>query len=90
MSNTQKAVCKCGHAGRSKQPEFYQCGYCYYSCWARSNREKADKLVQRAEALRVEAAGYEEKAEAFKAKHSDVCSEGPGEHRKKSGAPLWP
>ena len=70
----EEATCKCGHEGKSKHPEHYQCGYCYYTGFARGNVEQADKLEQRAQKLRVEAAKHRRTAEAFKAKHSDVGS----------------
>ena len=69
-----EATCKCGHKGKSKRPEHYQCGYCYYTGFAQGNVEQADKLEQRAQKLRIEAVKHRKTAEAFKAKHSDVGS----------------
>lgn len=67
-----RAFCRCGHEGKSKQPDVYQCGFCYYSNRAKSNRTKAAELRARADKLEAEAERFEGTAAAFKAKHSDV------------------
>lgn len=71
---TRRATCGCGHEGRSKQPEHYQCGFCYYGAWVRSTLEKARKLEARAVKLRKEADVYQGKSDAFRVKHSDCGS----------------
>jgi len=63
------AVCRCGHKGRSQRPEHYQCSGCYYAAWARSEREKADKLEARAVKLRASALEHQAKSDAFRSKH---------------------
>ncbi len=68
------AVCKCGHKGKSKRPEFYQCAYCYYRARATSNNDKARKLKHRAEQLEQEAQRFMRKAMAFEQRHDDVGS----------------
>ena len=35
------ATCACGHKGKSQRPQYYQCGYCYYSACAAGNRKNA-------------------------------------------------
>lgn len=70
MSAVMKpATCKCGHKGKSKNPEFYQCGYCYYTARARSNRETAQKLRVRAMKLDEETRQFEEKSRDFRSRH---------------------
>lgn len=65
----QRAGCKCGHEGKSKNPKFYQCGFCYYSNWAaHSERAIADKLVQ-VKKLRVEVMRCKKKAADFRKRH---------------------
>jgi hypothetical protein len=64
-----KAVCGCGHKGRSQYPQWYQCTACYNEAWAQHNRELADKLEARVKKLREEAVVRLEKAAAFRAKH---------------------
>ena len=64
------AVCACGHKGKSQRPEFYQCSGCYYAAWAKSEREKAAKLMDQADRIRVSAELHQAKSDAFRAKHN--------------------
>ena len=62
------ATCKCGHRGRSKQPDYYQCGYCYYTAMAKGNEDKilkiADRIVKCEEAKR-----FKKRAAEFRKRH---------------------
>jgi len=63
------ATCACGHKGKSQRPQYYQCGYCYYSACAAGNLKLARALEARAEKLRAEAETFKKKAKAFRDRH---------------------
>jgi len=65
----QPAVCPCGHVGKSKNPKWYRCGFCYYTASAEGNEDLADKLIARASKLRLEAEAFRARALAFRQKN---------------------
>lgn len=65
----QPALCPCGHKGKSKNPQWYRCGFCYYMASAEGNEDFADKLTARATKLRLEAEAFRTRALAFRAKN---------------------
>jgi hypothetical protein len=66
------AVCKCGYKGKSKHPEYYTCGYCYYATWADSEEKHIEKLKARIEEKQAEVIRLRKKAEDFKKKHPEA------------------
>jgi len=65
----QKATCRCGHEGKSRRPEYYQCGYCYYTANAKSHWAMITKLEKRITKLREEGDRFVAKAQAFRSRH---------------------
>jgi hypothetical protein len=63
------AICKCGYKGKSKRPEYYQCGYCYYAAAAEGNDVFAEELVKRADRLTKEAKVFRIRALQFRERH---------------------
>lgn len=63
------AVCRCGHQGRSRYPEHYRCGACYYMARMRANIQKADQLRRWANELETQAWDFQAKAMGFKERH---------------------
>lgn len=70
------ATCKCGHKGKSKKPEYYQCGACYYTARAAWNRQHAQKLRERARKLEEEAVTFDGQREAFQRRHPEAGKPG--------------
>lgn len=69
------AVCACGHKGKSKRPEYYQCGHCYYEARASWNDATVAKLKARIAKLKAEAAEFRKKSRRFRERHPVL--EGP-------------
>lgn len=63
------AVCGCGRSGRSQNPSYYMCGYCYYSNGAKSAGEQAARLRVRAQKLEGEAVDFWARAANFARRH---------------------
>ncbi len=62
-----RALCtKCGYEGLSQNPQFYQCGACYYAAWAKADLAKAIKLETRAQQFYSDCERH--KAQAAKAR----------------------
>jgi len=68
-----KAQCTvCGYWGRSKNPERYRCGACYYSAWAAGERRNAARYKKLAAKALAKAKDCEQKAKAFMDNHPDA------------------
>lgn len=69
LEKAVKAKCtKCGYAGgrsRTKNPDLYRCGGCYYSMHAAGSRYRANELRDRADKLDAEALMFDESARQF-------------------------
>jgi hypothetical protein len=64
----------CNYSGKSNNPEYYQCGYCYYTAKARGTKRRAAALEARAKKLEIEAEIAQDKAAKFKLRHPE-CGE---------------
>lgn len=65
-----RAVCPCGHVGKSQSPEHYRCTYCYYTVKAQSSERKAKKLRARAVEHDADRERFRAKAAAFRKKNA--------------------
>lgn len=63
------ATCPCGHKGRSRRPQFYQCSGCWYEGQIKASLEKARKLEARSQRLRELVGRLIAKRDAFREKH---------------------
>jgi len=66
------AVCRCGYKGKSKQPQYYSCGFCYYVGWANGLAEKIATLEARIVKLREEREQRLKQAAQFKKRHPEA------------------
>jgi hypothetical protein len=65
----QRAVCGCGHVGRSANPKLYQCGCCYYLNWAIGELNAVSRALDRVDKLLASAVRHRDQATAFRARH---------------------
>jgi len=66
------AVCPCGYKGKSKRPQHYRCGYCYYAGWANGLAEKIATLEARIVKIRKERNQRLKQAAQFKKRHPEA------------------
>lgn len=66
------AVCPCGYKGKSKQPQYYRCGYCYHAGRANGLAEKIATLEARIVKLREEREQRIEQASQFRKRHPEA------------------
>lgn len=64
-----RAVCACGHVGRSQTPERYQCGHCYCTNVARSNDRTVEELRAKIRKLEAESEELRRRARKFRERH---------------------
>lgn len=67
----------CPHVGKSRYPETYQCGACYYAMKARGRRKIAKEARDRAVKNDLQAEVYEKKSKEFMARHPGAGKPGP-------------
>ena len=69
-----RVTCKCGHRGKSKQPEFYRCTACDQEARVAVLKEGVKVLLEQIRVKLLEAAMREELAVAFRRKHNTTRS----------------